>query len=238
MYFQYGNYQHADNSVNLTVAKRANQNSRGFTSHVTWQMTLEGVLIPSSASQSQIKSDIQELESAYAFDGRDAGLYHDDGTVSPHFLQSSRTLGGVRVASFEWLKDQQTGEYATGRSFKIMLEADVPGNVTYQIFTESISVVGTGGPRFVLLETLGGPPQRQKVANRTSVRATQSGRAIGFRQYPPYPRPLWPAVEQVDRRRQDKGSPRNLHGAYIDWPISWSYSFLSHTPLGGIPGRK
>lgn len=238
MYFQYGSYQHAENSVNLTVSKRANLNARGFTSHTTWQMTLEGVLIPSNATQTQIRNDIQQLEIAYSVDGRDAGLYHDDGTVSPHFIRSSTTLGGTRVVEFEWMKDENDGQYATGRSYRITIEADVPSNVAYQQFNESISVRGTGGPRFVLLETLAGPPQKQIVNRRTVIRATQSGSAVGFRTYPPYPKPLWPQHEKLDRRRQDKAAPTTLHGARINWPITWSYEFESFGPLAGVPHRR
>ena len=158
-------------------------------------------------------------------------------TPSPHFIQSSATLGGTRVAAFEWLKDQNDGQYATGRSYRIVIEADLPSNVIYQEFTESITVRGTGGPRFVLLETLAGPPQKQIVSLRTIVRATQTGRAVGFRTYPTYPVPLWPQHEKLDRRRQDKSSPSTFHGARINWPISWSYEFESLGPLGGTPHR-
>jgi hypothetical protein len=243
MYFQYGNYQHAHGEVNLSLTKRANRNARGFTAYTTWTMQLEGTLIAvgdtAAEMQASIHAQILALENAYGLDGFDAGLFHDDGSLTPHFLDSSASLGGVRVIGMEFDKDNRDGQYATGRSYRITLEADFPNPaVALQQWTESLRIVGTGGPRTVHLETISGVPQKQVVNQRTIVRATQSGSAVGLRTYPLPPAPLFPGAELVDNREVSKGSPRNLHGAFVDWPINWSYQFEAAGSLNGTPNRR
>lgn len=243
MHFQYGGYRHSDGEVNLSLTKRTNPNARGFSAYTTWTMQLEGTLIgvgeTSEDLQADIRAQIYALENAYALDGFDAGLYHDDGSPTPHFLDSSSSLGGVRVAEIEFDKDNGDGQYATGRSYRITLQADFPNPfVTLQQWNETLRIVGTGGPRFVHLETMRGTPQRQLVNQRTIVRATQSGTAVGLRTYPLPPPPIFPAAELADKREFSRGSPRNFHGAFIDWPIQWTYQFESAGPLNGTPNRR
>lgn len=238
MYFQAGSFQHGSNLVNVRYAARPNRNARGFTATVTKTLELTGTLIAST--QAAIRTAIQNLEAAYTFGTSigSAGLYHDDGTVSPHFLSVSGALGGVRVESLDFPRDERTGEYATGRRFTIGLSAIyAASNVAYQEYVEEIEVQGTGGPIVGATVTLKGPPKKQILAQRSIVTARQSGRAVGLRAYPPYAAPLWPNDEQLDKRTQKKGSPRNEGGTFLDWPISWAYQFLSVGPLGGEPHR-
>lgn len=239
MYFQAGNFTHDSDLVDVSFSSRANRNARGFTGTITDKISLRGTLIP-TATQAAIRTAIQDLQSAYnlGLSVGDAGLYHDDGTASPYFLSQSASLGGVLVEEMEFPFDGGRGNYATAVDFRITIRAIYPNaGVAYQDFREEIQVVGTGGPRRVLVESLTGTPQEQILVQRTSVTARQTGFAVGLLAYPPYPPPIFPRVEQLDRRQQNKGSPTNVSGTFIDWPISWSYSFLSPTPLGGTPHR-
>ncbi|MEQ8788881.1 MAG: hypothetical protein RIC55_21395 [Pirellulaceae bacterium] len=243
MYFQYGDYRHADGEVNLSLNKRVHRNARGFAAYTTWTLQVEGVLIADGQSatelQASIRQQVNTLESAYGHDGLDAGLFHDDGSPSSHYLDSSTSLGGVRVAGIEFDKDNRDGQYATGRSYRITLEADFPNPaVTFQQWSESLRIIGTGGPRFVHVQTLRGAPQKQLVHQRTIVRATQTGTAVGLRGYPSPPPPIFPAAELVDRREVSRDSPRNLHGAFIDWPVHWTFHFETAGPLVGAPNRR
>jgi len=243
MYFQYGGYRHDDGEVNLSLSKRVIRNARGFGAYTTWTMQVEGVLIAEGQTagelQTSIRQQVAAVESAYSRDGLDAGLFHDDGTPSAHYLDSSASLGGVRLTGIEFDKDNRDGQYATGRSYRITLEADFPNpTVTLQQWHESLRFIGTGGPRFLHVPTLSGLPQKQLVHQRTVVRCTQSGMAIGLRGYPLPPPPIFPAAELVDRREFTRDSPRNLHGAFIDWPIHWTYHFETAGPLVGVPNRR
>ncbi len=70
----------------------------------------------------------------------------------------------------------------------------------------------------------------------TAYRATQTGQAVGLYGYPPVPPPLFPGKLE-EGGRPTLGSPRLRNGVYVDWPVSWSYSFVSATPLVGFPNR-
>lgn len=240
MQFVAGSFSHDANFVNVRHNIRPNRNARGFTWSVTETLELSGVLIPSTVSQANIASAITSLEAAYKFGTSigDAGLNLDSGAASPHYLSASNAIGGVRVEYLDFPPDNNTGEFATGRQFSIVLSAIYSAsNVAYQQFEETITVQGTGGAQKAVITTLQGPPKEQILAQRTPVFATQTGRAVGVKTYPPYPSPLWPRNEELDKRQQAKGSPRNEGGTFVDWPISWSYQFISAGPLGGTPHR-
>ena len=71
---------------------------------------------------------IDELENAYTNEGSDAGLYQDDGSgnigvKTPHFLDSSLSIGGVKIQSLTYPQGDPS-EYATKRTFAITLFAD------------------------------------------------------------------------------------------------------------------
>jgi hypothetical protein len=237
MYFKYGNYSHDANTVTLTsVTRRAILSPRGRRLFMRERLQLSGTLFAST--QATIKSAIDDLEAAYADDGKDAGLYHDDGTVSSHFLDSSASLGGVRVVSGPGYPRGDGAEYATGRDFTIILEADFPSGEQLISFQETLRISGTGGPRFTIVEVLNGPPQPQLVQQRTSVVATQNGRAVGLSAYPFPSPPIFPVFELQDRREISMGSPTLNNNAYVNWPVSWVYHFHSPGPLSAQPNRR
>lgn len=239
MYFQAGNFVHGSNLVDVSFSIRHNRNARGFTGTVTYLLELRGTLIP-TATQAAIRTAIDDLLLAYDRGSSigDCGLYHDDGTASSYYLRASSALGGVLIQEINFPFDGGRGMYATAVDFRLTLRAIYPNTgVVYQDFREEIQVTGTGGPRKILVESLTGVPQEQILTQRTPVTARQSGFAVGLSTYPPYPTPIWPRVEQVERRQQNKGAPTNNAGVFTDYPISWTYQFLSPSPLGGTPHR-
>lgn len=237
MYFQYGNYRHADNEVALTAAQHHPlYNQRGEVVQVRKSISLQGVLL--GTSQSQITQQITALEAAYSTNHLDAGLYHDDDTPSPHFLDNSSSIDGVKVIALEF-PTGDGAEYATGRSYTITLQADFLAVATQLVaFQESLQFVGTCGPRRVFVPTLNGLPQKQTVHAATSARIVQSGSAIGLRAYPAIPHPFLPAAEHVDRREIDYGAPESRGSNFLHWPIRWSYHFESVLPLFAQPTRR
>ena len=138
-------------------------------------------------------------------------------------------------------------EYTTFRNYQIIAECDISilevlsqigigggkgrnqqGGITLS-YNEVISTRGTGGPRIVVLETMGGPPVKQVVSKQTSVYTTQSGSATGMYGYPTVPPPLDPANEIADRRLVQKEIPTSVSpfGKESIYKISWSYEFVS-----------
>lgn len=234
MLLRYGSYTHDQNECALLIEKRAHFSPRGERELVreTWHITG----IKHAASQSALTAALADLRLAYSVNGRDAGLYLDDGvTPTDHLLISNVTLGGVRVLSLDFPQGDGA-EYSTFRTYRITLEADFPdtsGNLLE--YDEALHFEGTGGPRRVFLEVLEGLPQEQIGTTCTTYRATQQGRAVGYGTYPVPPPPLWPAAELPERRRIVLRTPERHAGSFARFPVEWNYSFESIAPLAGYP---
>jgi hypothetical protein len=179
---------------------------------------------------------IAEMREAYSTNGRDVGLFLDDGvTPTDHVIVSASTIGGVRVLSLEFPRGDGA-EYSTFRTYRVVLEAeytDASSNLLE--YHEALSFDGTGGPRRVFLDVLEGLPQEQIGTQATTSRATQSGRAVGLAGYPIPPSPIWPAAELPDRRRLTLRTPERSGGQLLRYTVDWHYSFESIIPLAGTP---
>lgn len=238
MYFQYGSYRHPAGEVQISFATERIPASESEPPKLRKTFALTGVLIANG--QAAIRSAIESLQSAYAHHGCDAGLYHDDGSRSPHFLDSSAALNGVRVAAFDFPRGDGA-EYATHRSYQIRLEAEfgeISGPNREFAFQETLRFVGTGGPRRVWRETLRGRPVRQIVAQQTLCKAFQTGSASGRVAPPHAPSPLWPGFEIAQRRDIEIIAPANTSDAASSWGVQWSYEFESPRPLFGLPRSR
>jgi hypothetical protein len=177
MILKYGAYAHAANEAELVVTKTAVWSAAEQRQAVRERWTIQGQL--HGASPAALTTSIDALLNAYSTDGLDAGLYLDDGvTPTSHIMRSSQSLGGVRVLGIDF-PDSRGAEYATYRSYRIVLEAEFPNAfVALLSWIETVSFEG-GGPRWVLIETRTGPPQQQLVSQATPYRVIQGGRRWG-----------------------------------------------------------
>lgn len=233
MYFKYGPYRHAKDEVQISSFSARANFRRGRRAGTTRQISITGEIL--ATGQSNITAKIREIERAYSTDGYDAGLYQDDGRLTPHALSSAGSISGVRVASFQWLPT--LGGYATSTlRYQITLEADYLDGGAPQIvsYSETLAFLGAGGPLYTYVEPQVGPAIRQVVQQRTLFRAQQSGQAVGMLGYPAVNPPLWPQWEQQEQRRLQHSAPQNERGFYENYTVSWSYSFVSPFPLTGI----
>ena len=238
MYCTYGNYTHDANEVSLLSQQtRTKYSARGRKESTLKTISLQADLIPAAVTQAAIKAAIQELEAAYSVNGLDWALYHDDGTISAHFLTSANSIGGVRVMDIGY-PDGDGSQYATWRKATITLEAEYPGGDNLLQFQETLRFSGNGGRRERCIETANGPPQRQVLNQRTIARATQSGSAIGLLSEPQFPPPIWPQLELYDLREVTRVGPQFDGRAFRNWGVSWSYQFESTQPLFGEPHRQ
>lgn len=245
MYAQYGSFTHPDNEVTLlSVNARMLRNARNIVQVVRKSVQLQGVYVLDTSSlttaqaQTAIKTAAAEREAAYSRDGLDFGFYHDDDTLSAHYLLSNGSVGGVRVIERSF-PNGDGAEYATQRTFSVTLEADyqVTG-VEIVEWNETVEITGTGGPREILIETATGTPQRQTVNQRTKVTMVQRGSAVGFRAYLSPPGPIAPQLEILPARSITRGSAQRSGNTLINWPISWSYFFESGGPMSGLPSNR
>ena len=238
MYFQYGSYRHTDNEVDITSLNiqrmYSPRNTMTFDRHT---LIVQGHLCVSG--QAELRSAITALENAYSRDYYDAGLYHDDGTRSAHGLDNLDSINGVRIQSLSF-PNGGDGEYATGRTYSIVLQADYL-NLEDSIysFSESIRLMGTGGPRWELVPTPAGPPYPLVQNLFTPQYIVQEGEAVGWQAQPVLPGPLFPENwEHTDRRVVSVRSPLFIgrHGKYM-WPIRWRYMFSTVSPVNIVMAR-
>ncbi len=234
MYFQYGGYRHADHEVCLVSSSQQKlEDSRGQITRR--QLVIEGVL--TGDTQQQLRESINALTAAYAVDGQSAGLYHDDGSLSAHYLDSDASTGGVQIKNLEF-PHGDAAEYATQRTYRITLAADFAartGNLSS--WRETLHITGNGGPRYVFIEVQNGPPVKQLVSQATVVTAIQSGAATGVYSQPAVPPPVWPQAEQASQRKISPVAPQQNNGRFTGYGVTWEYHFESSTPLAGQPTR-
>ena len=190
-----------------------------------------------AATEALIDAEVNSALTALASDGHDLTLYQTDGaTATPHVITSANTLSGTRVLRVAW--PEATGpEYANRRTMTVEFEAEsqVSGKADDLVsFTETVRITGTGGPRYAIIETVEGSPQRYQVAQKTMVRATQSGSATGRTGYPSPPDPIWSNYELQDRRSIIDAPTYQADGGTY-YTRSWSYEFESPAALSGDP---
>jgi len=239
MIFVYGNYAHDDGEVELRIQKRPVFNARGFRHGIVETWNIKGVL--QADTQAELGAKINALVDAYKHDDKSAGLHLAEGAGSTsHQLPTGTAEGGVRVVagpSFPVGSGPQYAAGAAGRDYTIRLQAFYPELLTNLLsYQETISAKGSGGPRFVVLEVLNGPPVKQQVASKTPVSLTQIGNAVGHLSYPVPPPPIWAvSLEHEELRSIVKRSKRRSRNDFYEYPISWQYTFESPTSPGFIP---
>ena len=241
MYFKYGSFTHTANDVDMTslsIARQYSPRNRLFFKRHTLSMV--GHLIAST--QADIKSAIAALQAAYRYDrvapgDGDAGLYHDDGTVSAHFLDTSKSINGIRVLHVTF-PNGGDGEYATGRSYSVALQADFMEDFedTIYSFEERISFQGGCGPSWELIPVAYGPPVLRVNALQTPQHIIQEGQALGIQAHPIPVGPLLPInYEHNDQRVWTFGGAQLIGRVQkLLYPTSWRYHFTSVADTSGL----
>ena len=242
MYFRYGNYSHDPGEGHLQImAPQTTFSSAGLVTGVKYQWEWQGR--KQAATVAELTAKLLEMEAAYAVQGLDAGLYEDSGTPTAHVLHANLCFGGVRVTQppFYPIGDQaQYNSDSPFRDYAIGLEAEVTAGAPLQIYDwkEEISYSG-GGPDFVLVTCLTGPPQPQLANQHTPYRASQAGEAASNIWWPNPGQPKWPNClhsQQSTIRYQPatRAGAAATNGSFR-YRTSWNYVFESATELSGYP---
>lgn len=121
---------------------------------------------------------------------------------------------------------QATGQLPSG--------VDPTAAVALNKFSETIVYEG-GGPKFIWLPAINGPPQQQMVYGQTTYRATQSGEAQGMFGYPPVPPPAFDPSLLVNAPKFTRIGPTRSGRAFVNYIVRWTYTFESISPLIGFP---
>lgn len=239
MQVRWGSYAFSANGCDLASRTRAVLSETGRPVRYVSRVAVSGWL--EADGQAALNTAEVALRNALATPYQDLKFLTDDGAVTAVSLLNSTSLSGVRVVNGPEFAGRDGAEFATIRQFSFEVEAEylvTSARTAVLSFTETVSVVGTGGPRRILRVPVNAAVLvRQQVSPRSVVRATQQGSAVGHLGYPPAPRPLWPApILLEDSVQVQKGSPKNLGQTWIEYPISWAYQFESDGPLVGAPG--
>jgi hypothetical protein len=242
MYIQYGNYQHAIGEGALSVSQQAEYES-GIATAVRVRFEVQGRIQIADqgsvlANQAAMTAALDPLEGAYLQNGLDFGLYQDDGTPTQHVLLNAATLGGTRVVTPVSYPVGRGAEYSTFRNYVVAVEGLIPNFYASIVEWKETLTFSGGGPEFIFLQTLNGPPQKQVLYQQTTYKASQQGAAVGNLAYPLPADPLWPYAIHPNRTVIDRSSPERVGAtgiAFRHYRTSWSYSFEDVAPLIGDP---
>lgn len=152
-------------------------------------------------------------------------MLQSDGSAT-QFVIGDGSLGGCRVIqppSFA-LQDGKA-HYTTGLPFTVVLEADYQdSNDTLVSYSETITKIGQGGPRRLVIELDNGVAQEQIVSSHTPVVLIQSGEAIGYQAYPFFNAPVYPNyVDLPDGYQVAYAAPRLEGNTYVEYGVRWNY---------------
>lgn len=247
MIVAYGNYQLDDNSAGWVISSRAKLDSSGtpYAYSEEYKLNIRVEVEDTGnaqADQAALTAKLQAIQDAFAVPFKDLIVYDNFGQQTVHKLINSQTLGGVKPLTRLEYPVGMGAEYSTFRNCTITIGADVQqsgltGNNSVIDWTESLTYIGTGGPRRVWQEFIEELPENQIVAQRTTIKAIQEGAAVGFGDYIPFPAAIFPIeVEHEDQRVYRRMTPRMVGGgANREYPSMWTYVFEFSNPIFGNP---
>ena len=230
IYLTYRAFQFPRDSCDVSRTGRAVKTDAGIPVAFDWSWAvtcyLRSAATDPAARQADFAAQEAAVRAALSAPFGNLTLWTDGGVPAVALLNTPDCLDGVKVELFETPGGQQ--EFAANRTVRFTARATylLPGTgALLMSFEERLSATGTGGPQVRNRPTLDGLGVRQQVYPRTVCRARQTGRAVGWLQYPDVPPPLWPGDEQPDQRQDDKASPHRQVNGLTRYERSWVYAF-------------
>ncbi len=221
----YRGYTHTANEINLvTVDYRTQYSPRRRKLTETRTMRISGELIYTDTST--IVQKANDIINAYSADYGDF-TYTVGGVLAHSLTNSANCISGVKVIN----KNFPSGgpeQLATTRTFGATLQA------TYDVsednivsWRESVQVNGNGGPLVVLVHTILYGVAYDVLSPNTAIYYTQSGMAVGFKDYPVPPGPIAPVGEFGYRRSITKTSGVQQGTGIRYYTTKWAYYMFS-----------
>lgn len=236
MQLRCGGFLHADSEVSVSIMRRANETPSGVVYSITHTWTIDGQIL--GDTMAEVVARYLIMESAYSLPVIDLELRDPTTGIIAHRLPTAGSVGGVRVTMPVSYPEGRGAELSTFRTYRIVAEAEYPTSAgvasLLRAFSETVTYSG-GGPRRALIDLVNAKAQLQTTYLMTGFRAVQQGQAVGYRQFPPFPNPLWSVQLLLEPPQRTRGAATLRKGVYVDWPISWTYSFGSPDPLVGNP---
>jgi hypothetical protein len=224
----------------VTYTAEPVRSPRGYPIILRKRLQISALLIPTSG-ETNMSAAITALENAYTDTNLTANgiaLYHTTGnTPTPHALPTANLLGFIRVIQKSFPNRDEV--YANSRRFSVTVEADYKNDwPALLVFSETIQLIGTGGPNFLMVDLVQGLPDEQITATNTQCRATQSGIAVQTSSFLiPGPQgdartwPWWPLNIQEKLTNITYSGPERRDRYLTNYTSRWSYHFLSNEPF-------
>lgn len=243
MQAKYNTFTFPEGRWSIVKTIQSNENDARQELTVTHRVEIDGRLQATSAAG--IEAQYSLLTAAYNTNNFDFIVYLPTGAVSDRLsLLKEGAIGGVRVTQKPSIGPLENGQYVTYLPVKITLEAEyVSANaptVMLSAFEETLSFEG-GGPIYDWYRPIKGYPSKGVVAQADTYRAIQSGRAVGYLDYPRLgtisgaPAPIFGIANLNRNPRVSRGNAEKRGSTYINFPVTWEYSFESASPLFGSP---
>lgn len=228
----WGNYGCQEASTSLEIRKTTQQGQFGTPTITRIAWVLRG-FVRATTGPTELTTLMQAHEAAFSVHNQNIKLQHD-GTDTAHVLLASNTLSGTRVSEFAWLR-RDGAEYVNRRSWRAIITAEqLATNSGLVSWSESLRVIGTGGPVVVWQPTLFTPPVPQQTQLFSSHVAFQRGHAVGISDYPDAASPLFPGLLKSRPSWQELGTPLQLGQTPYGYRTNWFYVFEG-LGFSGVP---
>ena len=232
----YRGYTHPSDEVNLvSVDFRTRYSPRMRKLTETRSLRIAGEL--QDTTSANIIQRANDVINAYSQDYGDF-TFTVGGVLAHKLLNSSDCISGVKVKSKSF-PSGDPDQLATTRTFSATLEGvyDICEDNLVQ-WTDSLSVVGNGGPVKTVVNTVFGPFQFY-YAPSSAVLVTQSGSAIGFNSYPDPPPPIGNSDAEFNDRHTITQTSGVQQGTGIRfYHTRWSYQFVFSFIHDALPVSK
>lgn len=225
MQIKYGTYAFNSNDASLTSTREVLRSDSGVVIGYKEMWMIRFRL--RGDTQAEITTATESFFSAFNVNGKDLVLLDNNGDNSAFIIDSSSSTSGTQVKNIRF--DLRDAQYTTFLDGEVELEAEfITGSQAASLaqYQESFSVRGNGGPRNVIIETAVGLPVIQQTRQRTAVRATQSGFAIGRGFVPTANRPYFPGF-LVNEEEAVTESVSYDSGVAV-WRVEWNYQFQNN----------
>lgn len=248
MIVQFGPNRLRAGSAEVSIVRqtlRTRGNTLGDTAYgedQTWRLKiwLMSQQKTSQAAIADIKAQTVALENVFAAENQTLRLTDDSGNDTAHVLDTTKTEGGVRIIERLSYRDGKGVQGVTYRTAQITLRATVFDKLSglealgILAFQEDLQWEPAG---FLMghVQTLRGAPVKQLLYEQTPAKCQQIGSAVGIKDWPNIPPPIWPFALKTGRPWFWKGHPKRRGSAYSEYPIRWRYSFEHARPLQGSP---
>ncbi len=247
MYFKYGDYKHADNSVAMAAFRQQPiRSSRGrrmlsrYTMECSGDLKVADGLTTPIQVQNDLNAKMADMEAAYSIDYQDAGFFRDNGTVTQHFFQNdaAANMTGNMVDYFAWMPGDGE-QYAQIRSFRFSISCeflDAYNNITD--YTDTISKIGTAGPIREWVTMPNGVVLPRQVTVNSVQRFLHRGSATALATYPIPPSPLASGANYLEHLTQITYRSPKKYGGFARWAeytTTWAYVYEFDTNQSIFP---